>query len=191
MGMDVWGESCVYARSYDMVKLVTTKNVKQILPMLMAFTSQESAEKFFSNKKTKVSFHSSNFIKQEYPWDKVFEEFKSLTLKSKVNEVRSVLSDCIYVNRCEIVWKDAIEAIWYFILNLHPTLPFFMGIKVFVSETVSGDVPMDTACFRFEVNECFEQILTEKGKALSKALRCKIEESEYVSAYGIRYKVKK
>jgi len=172
MGTDVWSESGIIAFTEEVVKIVNGKNKNKVVEICQSFWENISLEED-SDKKDH------------------FKPLQNISNKSKISEIQEILSSIVnidgepskYNTDIEVRYSYELEDLFGSILALCPDLPELKSITAFGSARLNGySVPLGVACFIFDSNDCFEQVLTEKGKYLKKVIgHCRETEWTIVS----------
>ena len=166
MGTDVYSESGIIAGIDEMVGLIRKKDLKTVIDICENKSLESLAD---------------------------LEPLKTINKKSTIEEVRDVLFECVKVHgeptkygsdECYLENEYAVAVLWGEILSeTRPTLPSLNEVRIFDSPRYNGwDVPLGEACFIFDSSDCFVTTLSDRGKALRRAIgHCETTEWTIVS----------
>ena len=166
MGTDVYSESGIIAGIDEMVGLIRKKDLKTVIDICENKSLESLAD---------------------------LEPLKTINKKSTIEEVRDVLFECVKVHgepakygsdECYLENEYAVVVLWGEILSeTRPTLPPLNEVRIFDSARYNGwDVPLGEACFIFDSSDCFIRTLSDRGKALRRAIgHCETTEWTIVS----------
>lgn len=173
MGMDVYSEHGVLATAEEMLQLVKKSNLKQVKLAIDSFwrgllDMSKSRRKNGDAERAKealIYFRTLSDITEKYTASDVKASLESV-IKLHGKPAKYGSDDC-YVEQAEMLHN-----LWCCILETcYPQLPELLEVRVFDSARLNGwDVPLGVVTFIFDANACFEQRMTEEGKALKKAI---------------------
>ena len=75
-----------------------------------------------------------------------------------------------YENEISIPRVEEADLVWGAVIQtLHPKFPEFLGFDVWGSSRYNGyEVPLGVPCAKFSEEDCFERVMTTRGKAFEK-----------------------
>jgi len=175
MGTDVYSESGIITGIDEMIGLIRKKDLKTVIDICESGLSAAAAGN------------------ESFSCLADLEPLKTINKKSTIEEVRDVLFECVKVHgeptkygsdECYLENEYAVAVLWGEILSeTRPTLPSLNEVRIFDSPRYNGwDVPLGEACFIFDSSDCFITTLSDRGKALRRAIgHCETTEWTIVS----------
>lgn len=157
MGTDIYSECGIILSKSEIIKIVNGKNKETIIDICQDFYDE------IKNDNDEIKDH--------------FEKLNKISSKIKIKDLQEILDSLIIVDgqpskydtETNVRYSYCILELFSEIIKTIPELPSLKDVTAFGSSRLNGyTVPLGIACFIFQSDDCYEKVLTKKGKFMKK-----------------------
>lgn len=161
MGVDITACEGVLASVEDIVKIVNSKNKKQVIDYWNSWWAEQKLNSWFDEDGEQCGFVMGDLFKPPLGVHMVKIGVIRTRLKNMVNVAGTGLDT-------GVVFNEEVNSFFEGLLDeIAPKLPYLEGVEAWGSSRYNGwGVPLGVARFVFETEGCFKRVPTAAGKRL-------------------------